>query len=240
MQIRELKLNVQFEYIREIRKYIYDIETMLRENGFCDSLNPVPPLPDDVEPQVERLSTIKNEENKDIHIFVSQASLAILLVYKTPIDFKDIFNEDVKYISTISKKLKSFIKTKISKFKINFEGLVVATSKTILKNDESLIKKLDIALDIEEDRRRVTKKIDDKHFSIVEKSILRIYNSEPNINPMAVKYDFNSFIAWDYIVVIEVHNKQEYNISNDNKRDLELDLNFAKDSINKYLYKEAI
>lgn len=240
MQIRELRLNVQFEYIRDIRKYLYDIEPMLKENRLCDVLNPVPTIPDDIEPHIERLSTIKNEENKDIHIFVSQASLAILFVYKTPINFKDIFDKDVEYIATISKKIKSFIKDINPKFKVNFEGLVVATSKTILKDDETFINKLDIASDIEEDRKRVTKKIDDKHFYILEKTILRAYSPEPNIvNPMAVKYDFNSSLGWDYIVVIEIHNKQEYNLSNNDEKNLELDLDFAKSSINKYFNEEA-
>lgn len=240
MQIRELRLNIQFEYIKDIRKYIYDIEPMLKENGLCDVINPVPTMPDDIEPHIERLSTIKNEVDKDIRIFVSQASLAILFVYKTPINFKDIFDKDVEYISTISKKIKSFLKDINPKFKVNFEGLVVATSKTILKDDEILIKKLNIASDIEEDRKRVTKKIDDKHFYILEKSILRVYNSEPNINPMAVKYDFNSSLGWDYIVVIEIHNKQEYNLSNNDEKNLELDLDFAKNRINKHFNEEAI
>ena len=48
MQIKELRLNVQFEYIKEIRKYIYDIEEFLRENNLCDKLNQVPPVPDNV------------------------------------------------------------------------------------------------------------------------------------------------------------------------------------------------
>ena len=240
MQIRELRLNIQFDYIRDIRKYLYDIETMLREKKLCDILNIVPQIPDDIEPQIERLSTTKSEDNKDTLIFISQASLSILFVYKTSLRFEDIFNKEVEYISDITKKIKEFIKSLNPIFKINYEGLVVASSKIVLNNDEILINSLNINLDTEENRTKVVKKIDNKHFLAIEKSILRNYNPKPNTNPMAVKYDFDSSIGWVYIVLIEIHNRQEFNISKDDKKDLELDLNFAKTKIEKYFKEEAI
>lgn len=242
MQIKELRLNIQFEYIREIRKYAYDIEELLRKNNLCDVLNPVPPIPDDFEPQIERLSTIKTEENKTVNIFISQASISILFVYITPLNIEDCFEKDLEYMSNISKDIKSLLKDKNSTFKVNFEGLIVATSETILKNNISLINKLSLDDGIEEDRKKITREIDSKHFEGIEKSAVKFYTDIiPNINIMSIKNNKDNFVGWNYILVLEINNRLEYHNSKDEDlMNMELDLAFAYAKINDILEKEAI
>jgi len=239
MQIKELRLNVQFEYIKEIRKYIYDIEEFLRENNLCDKLNQVPPVPDNVEPQIERLSSVKELENKTVKIFISQASITILFIYKASLGFEETVKKDIEYVAKISQDIKDLLSEKYSSFKINYEGLILASSKRILKDDKVSIEKFNINRSIVEERTKVVKDIDKKHTEMIEKSFLEYYNDvKPNINPMAKKTNLNTFVGWDYILVIEIDNRIEYNNSEDNDMSLPLDYDFAYTKIEEYFNKE--
>lgn len=241
MRIRELRFNIQFEYIKEIRKYLYDIEEFLKQKKLYDTINPVPPLPDDFEPQVERFSCIKTEEHKTINIFISQTYISILFVYTTSFDIEEIFKKDLDFISSISKDIKSFFIKNHPSFKINFEGLILASSSTILKDDNNLIDKLSLKNDIEEDRNKLVTVLDSKHFKSIEKSSVKFYKDNNNINITAIKNNKDALIGWTYILVSEISNRLEYYNSDDtDKTNLELDLDFAEEEIIKIIKDEAV
>ena len=240
MNIKELRLNIQFEYIKEIRKYIYDIEEFLTQNNLCDTLNQVPPIPDEIEPQIERLSSLKEEKDKTIQIFVSQASISILFIYKITGGVKDYVKKDIEYITKISNNIKNLLSKKYKSFQINFEGLILASSKHILKEDKTSKDKFNIDFSLVEKRERVLNEIDDKHIEMVEKSFLKFYNNtKANINPMAIKNNTNNLLGWDYILVIEVNNKLEYNNSQDENISLPLDFDFAYTKLEERFNKES-
>ncbi len=241
MRIREIRFNIQFEYIKEIRKYLYDIEDFLKQKKICETVNPVPPLPDDFEPQIERFNCIKTEDNKTINIFISQTYISILFAYTASLHVKEVFKEDLDYISSISKDIKSFFIEKHPSFKINFEGLILASSSTILKDDNILVNKLSIKEEIEEDRKKIMTELDSKHFKSIEKSSVRFYKDDKNINIMATRNSKDKVIGWTYILVCEINNRLEYYNSDDkNLKNLELDLNFAREEINKIIKEEAV
>lgn len=239
MQIKELRFNTQFEYIKDIRRYVYDIEEFLRENNLCDSVNPVPPVPDEVEPHIERLHTVKQEENKTINILISQASISVLFVYTKSLSFDKCYSVNMEQIVSIAKELKTFLRKKNEMFRVNYEGLILAASKSISKEDESLQEKLGVSLDIEEDRRRVVKKVDEQHFEVVEKSTIKSYNQKQSINPMASKHTEENFTGWTYVLLLEFNNRMQYN---QNKEDTSLELNFltAKEHLKSSFSKEEI
>ncbi len=239
MQIKELRFNTQFEYIKDIRRYVYDIEEFLREKNLCDSINPVPPVPDEVEPQLERLHTVKQDENKVINILISQASLSVLFVYTKPITFEECNSADMENLKTISKEIKIFLKEKNPTFKVNYEGLILAASKTISKENDSFQKNANISLDIEEDRKRVVKKVDEEHFQVIEKSIIKAYDQKRNINPMASKYTDDNFIGWSYVLLLEYNNRMQYNQNKENIS-LELDFSRAKEKLKSAFLEEEI
>lgn len=242
MQIRELRLNILFEYIKEIRRYTYDIQDFLQKNNLCDNVNIVPPIPDDIEPQIERLSTTKINEDKIINVFVSQASISILFVYSTSLDVESCFEKEAEYMSTISKGIKNLLKDNKTDFKINFEGLIIATSETINKENSSLISKLYLKENIEEDRTKIVKELDSKHFESIEKSAVKFYSdSVPDINVMSIKNKKDDFIGWNYILVVEINNRLEYhNSKNENTISIELDFEFTIKKIKEILVKEEV
>lgn len=239
MQIKELRLNVQFEYIKEIRKYIYDIEEFLTQNNLCDKLNQVPPVPDDIEPQIERLSSVKELEDKTVKIFISQASITILFIYKVSCVFENTVKKDIEFITKTSKDIQNILVTKYPSFKINYEGLILASLQKILKDDKISIKKFNINTTLVEYRTKAVKEIDKKHTKMTEKSFVEFYAAvKPNMNPMAIKTKSSNLLGWDYILVIEISNRLEYNNTKDENISLPLDYDFAYTKIEEYFDKE--
>jgi hypothetical protein len=64
MQLREIRHTVFFDQVKDIRRYNYDIEDLLKENGLFGINQLVPPIPDEIEPLMDRLSLQKEIDNK--------------------------------------------------------------------------------------------------------------------------------------------------------------------------------
>ena len=102
MQLRELKYNVFFEYIKDIRRYSYEVEDFLRSEKLCDTISPIIPFPDEIEPLAERVGLVKELEDKTFIFNISQISLSVVVRYKN-----DSFIEDkVKNIPYTINKIK--------------------------------------------------------------------------------------------------------------------------------------
>ena len=64
MQLREIRHTVFFDQVKDIRRYNYDIEDLLKENGLFGINQLVNPIPDEIEPLMDRLRIKKEIDNK--------------------------------------------------------------------------------------------------------------------------------------------------------------------------------
>ena len=127
---------------------------------------------------------------------------------KTKIEFEQL----KKYTD----KLIDFLISKISNFKIMFEGISVASSMMVEpSNIENIRKSLpEITFDnlTDEYRLRVSKELDEKYIFIEEKTIMKTYSLDINaINPFLVKNKKDNFIGWNVISFKELNNRLYYN-----------------------------
>ena len=166
MKLRELKYNVFFEYIKDIRRYNYDIEIFLKSENLCDIVNPTIPLPDEVEPLADRLNIIKDFENTTCIFAISQMSLTTIIRYKNDMVEEDKTKIELEQLKEYTDKLVDFLVSKILNFKIMFEGISVASSIMIEPDKiENIRKSLpEITFDnlTDEYRLRVSKELDEK------------------------------------------------------------------------------
>lgn len=216
MKLRELKYNVFFEYIKDIRRYNYDIEIFLKNENLCDIVNPTIPLPDEVEPLADRLNIIKDFENTTCIFAVSQMSLTTIIRYKNDMVEEDKTKIEFEQLKKYTDKLIDFLISKISNFKIMFEGISVASSMMVEpSNIENIRKSLpEITFDnlTDEYRLRVSKELDEKYIFIEEKTIMKTYSLDINaINPFLVKNKKDNFIGWNVISFKELNNRLYYN-----------------------------
>ena len=225
MKLRELKYNVFFEYIKDIRRYNYDIEIFLKNENLCDIVNPTIPLPDEVEPLADRLNIIKDFENTTCIFAVSQMSLTTIIRYKNDMVEEDKTKIELEQLKEYTDKLVDFF-SKISNFKIMFEGISIASSMMVEPSNIENIKKLlpETTLDnlTDEYRLRISKELDEKYIFIEEKTIMKTYSLDINaINPFLVKNKKDNFIGWNIISFKELNNRLYYNyneIINDHNR----------------------
>lgn len=215
MKLRELKYNVFFEYIKDIRRYNYDIEIFLKSENLCDIVNPTIPLPDEVEPLADRLNIIKDFENTTCIFAVSQMSLTTIIRYKNDMVEEDKTKIEFEQLKKYTDKLIDFL-ISISNFKIMFEGISVASSMMVEpSNIENIRKSLpEITFDnlTDEYRLRVSKELDEKYIFIEEKTIMKTYSLDINaINPFLVKNKKDNFIGWNVISFKELNNRLYYN-----------------------------
>ena len=110
MILREIKYNVFFEYIKDIRRYNYDIEDFLKNNNLCSNIDFIPPLPDEIEPLAERLSIQKRLDNKLFIFKLSQLSFSIIIIYDE--NQKIILKDELDYVNNIQERIKNFLKEK--------------------------------------------------------------------------------------------------------------------------------
>ena len=216
MKLRELKYNVFFEYIKDIRRYNYDIEIFLKSENLCDIVNPTIPLPDEVEPLADRLNIVKDFENTTCIFAVSQMSLTTIIQYKNDIFEENKTKIELEQLKKYTDKLIDFLISKISNFKIMFEGISIASSMMVEPSNIENIKKLlpETTLDnlTDEYRLRISKELDEKYIFIEEKTIMKTYSLDINaINPFLVKNKKDNFIGWNIISFKELNNRLYYN-----------------------------
>ena len=217
MKLRELKYNVFFEYIKDIRRYNYDIEIFLKSENLCDIVNPTIPLPDEVEPLADRLNIVKDFENTTCIFAVSQMSLTTIIQYKNDIFEENKTKIELEQLKKYTDKLVDFLNSKISNFKIIFEGISVASSMMTkpdnIENIQKLLPKIILLDDLtDEYRLRVSKELDEKYIFIEEKTIMKTYSLDINaINPFLVKNKKDNFIGWNIISFKELNNRLYYN-----------------------------
>lgn len=216
MKLREIKYNVFFEYIKDIRRHNYDIEDFLKNENLCDIVNPIMPLPDEIEPLADRLNIIKEFEDTTYIFAISQMSLTAIIRYKNDIIEEDKTKIELEKLKECTDKLVNFLVSKILNFKIMFEGISVASSIMIEPDKiENIRKSLpEITFDnlTDEYRLRVSKELDEKYIFIEEKTIMKTYSLDINaINPFLVKNKKDNFIGWNIILFKELNNRLYYN-----------------------------
>lgn len=237
MNLNEIRFNSVFEYIKDIRRYSYDIEEFLKKENLCDTVNQTPPFPDEFEPTLERLSFVKNFEDKVCTIGISQASISIFFRFineNIPLDRMD---NEINELKIIIDRIVSFMKQKISNYKINFEGVVVASSRIEKLCADITILKVDDKTD--ELRERVARELDDKYILIEENTVLKSYKLINQVfNPLAIKNKKENFVGWSVILFKELNNRLIYNyneLDNDNRLNITeviktLNENFKRDT----------
>lgn len=221
MIFNEIKYVIYFDYIREIRKYLYDIENFLKEQDLYSNLMGVSQVSDEAEPSLIRLHIVKELDNKSINIIVSQISLTILIQYKDNYDFKN-FNKEAKELENISMNLRNYFKSNVNSFQINFESLTAIISQIYKKANN--ISVLEVSNLDDEVRQRTSKEVNNELFFIEENIALKTYSFTDNtISPLLIKNKKENLLGWNVILFKEINNRLKYNNS---VVDVDNELNF--------------
>ncbi|MFX4231480.1 hypothetical protein ACOL3I_08330 [Aliarcobacter butzleri] len=211
MQLRELKYIVFFEYIKDIRRYSYDIEDFLKNENLCDNINPLIHLADEIEPLADRISIIKDFEDKTYIFNISQVSLSIVVRYKNDSFGEDKVKDELILLKEYADKLVNFLINQIPAFKILFEGISIASSKVETDIENIQVENFNDLID--ENRIRISKEIDEKYIFMKENVVLKTYKlgNQNLISPFLLKNKKENFLGWEVILFTELNNRLFYN-----------------------------
>lgn len=213
MKLKVIQINTIFDYIKDIRRYSYDIEESLKSNiGNNLRILPTPPVPDEIEAELSRFSCEIDIEEVLIRIELSQVRLTVISNYKNPKN--KIIEDEIDSFINIVDKVKELIIEKIVNFNILYEGVVVITEN--ISSNISDIEILKITADLDEKRKRETKTFENTYFVITEKIFLRAYQQTNNIG-LLNKNTTENFAGYIETLVKEVNNRLAYNIQVDTK-----------------------
>lgn len=222
MDLKELRYSIYFDYVKDIRRYCYDIEDFFKTKLAFGYVEAVPPVPDEMEPLLERLVVSKRtNKTKDIVFKLSQLSFSISFLYKD--NLEESKDKELDELKELANQIKKFIKEKIVNFKINYETIGMAEEK--IEQNANNIETLAVEPHQDEVTSRVSTEKDNKYFFIDQRSALKVFNA-PSIAPTKPVFTKNSqefFLGWQVSSYKEISNRLEYNQSKDEK---ELELNF--------------
>ena len=224
MQLSEIKSIIYFHYVKDIRRYLYDFELYLKDSSLYGFQGVIQPVSDEVEPNIARFHIIKEYNDKVLNLIISQVSITIFFQYKNII-FDKIDNE-LDVVEKINKKIKSFFKSNIENFLINFETMIVSTN-IIYKNPND-IKIANVAVQNDEIRKRTSVEINDEIFFIEEINVFKTYKIQDSSQLFGFyKNSKDNFIGWNVVFVKEVNNRLAYN----NDKNKQFDFENAKELI---------
>jgi len=134
MHLRRLELNTIFNYTKDIRRYLYDIEESLKVSfGTNVTIQPTSTIADEIEPELPRFSCLIDRVETIIKIEISQVRLVVLIEYKKRNVSPSLNNIKLFEEETII--IKEIIKKTLIEFNILYEGIIVI-SENILEVNE--------------------------------------------------------------------------------------------------------
>lgn len=239
MLLNELKYIVFFDYIKDIRKYLYEFEIYLKEQNLYSEMYGSPQIPDEADPFLGRLHIVKELENKKINIVISQISLTVAVQYSDDFDFKYLdseIDETKEHLLVV----KEYLKSSIDSFKINFESLAIVSVG--LHDNIKSIKTTDISPNQDENRTKISTEINNELFFVEDTSIYKTYKQTQNIvSPILAKNKPENFIGWSEVLIKEVNNRLSYNNqNNEDEQHNELNIDNAIKIIKKGFENEKL
>jgi hypothetical protein len=208
MKLKALQLNTIFDYIKDTRRYVYDIEESIKEY-FKSTVIVLAshPIPDEIEPEIPRFTCMIEEKDYTIQVAISQVRLTTVIEYKN----KDISQVkiEIENLKAKTKAIKDIIAEKIKNFNILFEGIILV-SENISSNISEMKYFEDIDV-FDEKRTKDTMKYGSDYFLTKEKIFLRAFQANnSNITILNKNIDEN-FAGYYETYILEINNREKYN-----------------------------
>lgn len=217
MKLDAIMFNSVFEYVRDIRRYIYDIEDDFRKKGMIDYVE-APSIPDDVDSYISRLTIIKTIKNITYTFAFSQKTYTITATY--PIKDKSLndFRDEMIDLTTHNHFVYDLLIKTIPNFRINYETLGATFSK-LYKDYRDINKKqlygVNLIEKADEKRSRYIFEVDNSWLVTSEYAAIKTYSLSGDIREETPRNTMSNFKGWTLTGLKEISNRLIYNNSSD-------------------------
>lgn len=221
MLLNEIKYMIFFDYIKDIRRYLYDIETFLKEQNLFSGIVGANNVSDEDDPFLSRLHVIKEFDNKIINIIISQISITIVVQYKNDYSLNHLENEE-NNINDVVINIRNYLKKLIDGFFVCYESLSIISNN--IYTDINNIKILKVDTNQDENRNIISTEVEDELFFIEDTGAYKTYKQTQNIiHPVLIRNKADNFMGWNVVLRREINNRLKYNNAVDSDGELDFD-----------------
>jgi|SRR5690554_3641125 len=212
MNLRELRYQINFQLVKNIRRYIYDIEQKLTELLPNLTVQPIPQLPDNVDPTIDRLNLISENQEVNTIIKVSQVSITLSYIYKQEDGLdKNLFNEEAKNLYKLGNNVKVIVKNLISDYELSHE-IFTAIRGHVYQNHQEFTDFIKFQLDDDEIINNTTKEAEGLFLITKEAVARKIFDLNPS-NSFYPKNNESNFVGYQVTSLFQINNRLAYNNS---------------------------
>lgn len=216
MKIKSLQLNTIFDYVKDIRRYSYNIEEAL--NSYSRSkvnVQQSPPLPDEVEPEIPRFVCNMKLNELLITVNISQVRITIIVDFSNKIEEND--SVKISTFNDISSNIKAILSKEVKNFTILYEGMI-ATSEHIVKDLAKTVL-FEHNDKLFEQREKISIETSRDYMMTTEKIFVKGYNAESAISALNRNNDKN-FAGYIELIIKEINNRKVFNYGKNKKNNI--------------------
>lgn len=224
MNLREVRYQINFNYIKAIRRYLYDIENKIIEIFPEFRVQPTTQLPDEAEPSIERLVLLADYQEFTYILSITQVGFLISIRFNQTEDKnKESFNLAAKKILNFGSEIKKIFFQLIENFELSHE-IFTSVFSDIYKNPDEFSNIIEFKPTDDELIISRTKEIEEVFFITEEKTARKVFDLSSE-NTYYQKNNEKNFLGYQLIDLFQISNRLKYNnsSSSDNK-ELQLSL----------------
>ena len=232
MNLRELRYQINFQYVKNIRRYIYNIEEEITELLPTLTVQPTPQLPNDAEPTVERLVLLAEDEEKRFIVKVTQVGMVFGFIYNKANGLdKSLFEKEANDLYDFGNKVKYIVMKMISDFQLSYEVFAVISGQ-IYKDHKAFSDFIDFDLGDDEVVENKTKEDEELFLITKEKVVRKIFNSSSS-DSFHPKNNESNFAGYQVTELFQISSRLAYNNS---KEFMQEDVQLGFEDIKRFYY----
>lgn len=232
MNLRELRYQINFQYVKNIRRYIYNIEEEITELLPTLTVQPTPQLPNDAEPTVERLVLLAEDEEKRFIVKVTQVGMVFGFIYNKVDGLdKSLFEKEADNLYIFGNKVKDKFIKMIPDFELSYEVFAVISGQ-IYKDYKVFSDFIEFDLGDDEVVENRTKEDESLFLITKEKAARKIFNLNPN-DSFYSKNNEDNFSGYQVTELFQISSRLAYNNSKEFRQE---DVQLVLEDIKRFYY----
>lgn len=223
MNLRELRYQINFQYIKNIRRYLYEIEQKILEILPNAEVQPIQQLPDNQDPIFDRLFLRAEVDESTFLVRISQVSITLSIVFNQQEGLgESFFSEKTEKLHSLGTNIKAIASNVMAEFELSHE-VFTAVSGEVYNEIADLQEFITLNSKTDEVAESKVEEFEGIFYIFKEKTVRRIFDFKDN-DKFYPRANQSKFIGWQATKVFQISSRLAYN----NATKIEKNLNLSQ------------
>lgn len=233
MNLRELRYQINFQYIKNIRRYLYEIEQNILEILPSAKVQPIQQLPDNQDPISDRLFLRAEVDESTFLIRISQVSITLSIVFNQKDGLcESFFSKKTKKLHNLGESIKVTASNVMAEFELSHE-VFTAVFGEVYNEIVELEKFIKFNSKTDEMAESKVEEFEDIFYIFKEKTVRKIFDFKDN-DELYPRANQSKFIGWQATQIFQISSRLAYN----NATKIEENLKLSQVDIERYYKNE--